>query len=49
MSEYDKGYAAGKSDAMNCFPAQASRLWKREFRNGYSDGYFAHSCQKKVY
>lgn len=49
MSEYDKGYAAGKADALNFFPPASNRKWSRGFRDGYSDGYFDNSRQRKVW
>ena len=50
METYDQGYAQGKHDALNFLGCAAlGRMVKRSYRDGYSDGYFDFSRQKKVW
>ena len=40
LSQYQLGAKNGKRDAQEGISPRSSRLWQRDYRNGYSDGYW---------
>lgn len=41
IDEYSRGYLDAQYDVRNNLPLQGSRLWTREYRNGYSDSLYS--------